>query len=124
MIRYIKKNDRLWAVIFLLFFLRGTDHPTEETRRRLQVMTKTNDGFEISREDLAIRGPGDFFGQRQHGLPALKIADLSCDMRLLDEAQQAAKDWTAQDPTLEKPESRMLRQRIEALFAVKAEGLN
>ena len=54
----------------------------------------------------------------------LKIADLSCDMRLLDEAQQAAKDWTAQDPTLEKPESRMLRQRIEALFAVKAEGLN
>ena len=101
-----------------------SEHPTEETKRRLQVMTKTNDGFEISREDLAIRGPGDFFGQRQHGLPALKIADLSCDMRLLDEAQQAAKDWTAQDPTLEKPESRMLRQRIEALFAVNAEGLN
>ena len=87
-------------------------------------MTKTNDGFEISREDLAIRGPGDFFGQRQHGLPALKIADLSCDMRLLDEAQQAAKDWMAQDPALEKTESRMLRARIDALFAVNAEGLN
>ena len=101
-----------------------SEHPTEETKRRLQVMTKTNDGFEISREDLAIRGPGDFFGQRQHGLPALKIADLSCDMRLLDEAQQAAKDWMAQDPALEKPESRMLRARIETLFAVNAEGLN
>ena len=101
-----------------------SEHPSEETKRRLKVMTKTNDGFEISREDLALRGPGDFFGQRQHGLPALKIADLSCDMALLDEAQQAAKGWMAQDPALEKPESRMLRQRIEALFAVNAEGLN
>ena len=101
-----------------------SEHPSEETKRRLKVMTKTNDGFEISREDLALRGPGDFFGQRQHGLPALKIADLSCDMALLDEAQQAAKGWMAQDPALEKPESGALRERIETLFAVKAEGLN
>lgn len=101
-----------------------SEHPSEETKRRLKVMTQTNDGFEISREDLALRGPGDFFGQRQHGLPALKIADLSCDMALLDEAQQAAKAWMAQDPELEKPESGALRARIETLFAVKAEGLN
>lgn len=101
-----------------------SEHPSEETKRRLKVMTQTNDGFEISREDLALRGPGDFFGQRQHGLPALKIADLSCDMALLDEAQQAAKSWMAQDPALEKPESGALRARIETLFAVKAEGLN
>ncbi len=101
-----------------------SEHPSEETKRRLKVMTKTNDGFEISREDLALRGPGDFFGQRQHGLPALKIADLSCDMALLDEAQQAAKDWMADDPALEKPESGALRERIETLFAVNAEGLN
>lgn len=101
-----------------------SEHPSEETKRRLKVMTKTNDGFEISREDLALRGPGDFFGQRQHGLPTLKIADLSCDMALLDEAQQAAKGWMAQDPGLEKPESGALRTRIETLFAVKAEGLN
>ena len=101
-----------------------SEHPSEETKRRLKVMTKTNDGFEISRKDLALRGPGDFFGQRQHGLPALKIADLSCDMALLDEAQQAAKAWMAQDPELEKPESGALRARIETLFAVKAEGLN
>ena len=101
-----------------------SEHPSEETKRRLKVMTQTNDGFEISREDLALRGPGDFFGQRQHGLPALKIADLSCDMALLDEAQQAAKAWMARDPGLEKPESGALRARIETLFAVKAEGLN
>ena len=101
-----------------------SEHPSEETKRRLKVMTQTNDGFEISRADLALRGPGDFFGQRQHGLPALKIADLSCDMALLDEAQQAAKGWMAQDPALEKPESGALRTRIETLFAVKAEGLN
>lgn len=101
-----------------------SEYPSEETKRRLKVMTKTNDGFEISREDLALRGPGDFFGQRQHGLPALKIADLSCDMALLDEAQQAAKGWMAQDPELEQPESGALRARIETLFAVKAEGLN
>ena len=101
-----------------------SEHPTEETKRRLKVMTRTNDGFEISREDLAIRGPGDFFGQRQHGLPALKIADLSCDMELLGEAQQAAKAWMADDPTLERPESGPLRARIETLFAVNAEGLN
>ena len=101
-----------------------SEHPSEETKRRLKVMTKTNDGFEISREDLALRGPGDFFGQRQHGLPALKVADLSCDMALLDEAQQAAKGWMAQDPALKKPESGALRARIETLFAVKAEGLN
>lgn len=101
-----------------------SDHPSEETRRRLKVMTKTNDGFEISREDLAIRGPGDFFGSRQHGLPSLKIADLSCDMRLLDEAQSAAKDWMAAHPELNDPESLPLRRRIEELFAVNAEGLN
>ena len=101
-----------------------SEHPSEETKRRLKVMTRTNDGFEISREDLALRGPGDFFGQRQHGLPALKIADLSCDMELLGEAQQAAKAWMAQDPRLEKPESGPLRRRIETLFAVNAEGLN
>ena len=101
-----------------------SDSDSEETKRRLKVMTQTNDGFKISEEDLRIRGPGDFFGQRQHGLPSLKVADLSCDMRLLDEAQNAAKALMAADPELSAPEHRTLRQRIEELFALHAEGLN
>ena len=96
----------------------------EETRQRLKIMTKTNDGFQISEEDLRLRGPGDFFGSRQHGLPAMKIADLSCDMRLLDEAQTAAKALLALDPALELPEHLPLRRRIGELFELNAEALN
>ena len=101
-----------------------SDNDSEETRRRLKVMTETNDGFRISEEDLKLRGPGDFFGARQHGLPNLKVADLSCDMRLLDEAQSAAKALMAADPDLSAIEHRALRERIEELFALHAEGLN
>ena len=101
-----------------------SDNQNEETRQRLNIMTKTNDGFKISEEDLRLRGPGDFFGSRQHGLPAMKIADLSCDMRLLDEAQTAAKELLADDGTLEKVEHTALRQRIGELFELNAEALN
>ncbi|MBR5217662.1 MAG: ATP-dependent DNA helicase RecG, partial [Oscillospiraceae bacterium] len=101
-----------------------SDTQNEETKQRLKVMTATNDGFKISEEDLRLRGPGDFFGQRQHGLPAMKIADLSCDMRLLDEAQTAAKALLAEDGALEKAENRALRRRIGELFELNAEALN
>ena len=101
-----------------------SDNQNEETRQRLKVMTKTNDGFKISEEDLRLRGPGDFFGQRQHGLPAMKIADLSCDMRLLDEAQKAAKELLAQDGDLSHIDHRALRRRIDELFEMNAEALN
>ncbi|NLU23228.1 MAG: ATP-dependent DNA helicase RecG [Clostridiales bacterium] len=101
-----------------------SDHPNEETRERLKVLTQTNDGFKISEEDLRLRGPGDFFGQRQHGLPALKIADLSCDMRLLKEAQQAAEELMDRDPALLLPSHRPLRERIARLFSVSADMLN
>ena len=101
-----------------------SDSDSEETKRRLKVMTQTNDGFKISEEDLKLRGPGDFFGARQHGLPSLKVADLSCDMRLLDEAQSAAKALMAADPDLSAPEHRALRERIDELFTLHAESLN
>ena len=101
-----------------------SDSRNEETRARLKVMTQTNDGFRIAEEDLKLRGPGDFFGQRQHGLPAMKIADLSCDMRLLDEAQTAARQLMAQDPELTKPTHQALRDRIRQLFDTNADMLN
>lgn len=101
-----------------------SDSRNEETRARLKVMTQTNDGFVISQEDLRLRGPGDFFGQRQHGLPAMKIADLSCDMRLLDEAQTAARQLMAQDPELTEPTHQALRDRIRQLFDTNADMLN
>ena len=101
-----------------------SDSRNEEARARLKVMTQTNDGFVISQEDLRLRGPGDFFGQRQHGLPAMKIADLSCDMRLLDEAQTAARQLMAQDPELTEPTHQALRDRIRQLFDTNADMLN
>ena len=101
-----------------------SDSRNEETRARLKVMTQTNDGFVISQEDLRLRGPGDFFGQRQHGLPAMKIADLSCDMRLLDEAQTAARQLMERDPELTEPTHQALRDRIRQLFDTNADMLN
>ena len=99
-----------------------SDHTAQETRERLQVMQRTNDGFKIAEEDLRLRGPGDFFGSRQHGLPAMKIADLSCDMRLLDEAQKAARQLLAGDPELQR--HRKLQQRVRQLLQRSAGTLN
>ena len=96
----------------------------EETKRRLKALTDTNDGFKIAEEDLKLRGPGDFFGQRQHGLPMLQIADLNCDMLLLSEAQTAARELLVGDDQLTAPEHRRLKQRIDELFALNAESLN
>ena len=99
-----------------------SDNRNEETRQRLQVMTKTADGFKIAEEDLRLRGPGDFFGQRQHGLPALKVADLSCDMALLQEARAAAEALMEQDPALK--DHPLTALRVEQLFAAKGDTLN
>ena len=110
-------SAKSWCVLL-------SDSDNEDTRRRLKVLTHTNDGFRISEEDLRLRGPGDFFGQRQHGLPTLKAADLSCDMRLLEEAQSAANDLLDGDPSLSDPGHALLRRRIDRLFAVNEGGLN
>ena len=89
----------------------------EDTRRRLQVMTSTSDGFRIAEEDLKLRGPGDFFGQRQHGLPELKIASIMEDMDVLEEARQAAQALLRQDPSLSLEEHRGLRAEVRRLFS-------
>ena len=102
-----------------------SDSTGEDTRRRLQVLCSTNDGFRIADEDLKLRGPGDFFGNRQHGLPQLHIADLNGDLPLLQQAQAAAAAQLAVDPTLTHPENAPLQQAVERLFAdVGENGLN
>lgn len=88
-----------------------------DSMARLRTLASTTDGFRISEEDLKLRGPGDFFGNRQHGLPRMKIADLAGDMRLLNEAQQAAHTLLEQDPNLSEPDNRPVLNRVRQLFA-------
>ena len=99
-----------------------SDNQNEETKQRLKVMTKTADGFKIAEEDLRLRGPGDFFGERQHGLPGLKIADIGCDTQLLKEAQQAAEELLEKDPDLRNHPA--AAERVAELFAQASDTLN
>ena len=101
-----------------------TSNRNQETRARLKVLTQTTDGFRISEEDLKLRGPGDFFGKRQHGLPQMRIADLAGDIRLLKEAQEAAQALLAEDPTLDRPEHQPLKEQIRRLFTEHADIFN
>ena len=99
-----------------------SDSQNEETKQRLKVMTKTADGFKIAEEDLRLRGPGDFFGERQHGLPGLRIADIGCDTQLLKEAQQAAEELLEKDPDLRDHPA--AAARVAELFAQASDTLN
>ena len=99
-----------------------SDHTGEDNRARLDAMRRTQSGFALAEEDLKLRGPGDFFGSRQHGLPALRVADLTCDMELLHEAQSAAQATLADDPTLTGHP--LLQARIHSLFALNAKAMN
>lgn len=101
-----------------------SDSDNETSVSRLKVMTKTCDGFKISEEDLKLRGPGDFFGSRQHGLPEMHIADLCSDMNVLQTAQAAANELLAEDVELCKPEHTKLRLAVERLFEQNADTLN
>ena len=101
-----------------------SDNRSPDTRARLKVLTQTNDGFQIAEEDLKLRGPGDFFGERQHGLPALRVADLETDTRVLKEAQDAAAELLAADPELTQPEHRPLLEKVRRLFAEDPDRFN
>ncbi len=93
-----------------------SDAQNDEAKTRLNVMCKTSDGFKIADEDLKLRGPGDFFGSRQHGLPKMKIANLLNDMKTLKEAQAEAKKVLADDPRLRKKENEFLRKAVINLY--------
>lgn len=96
----------------------------EIARERLKIFTETTDGFKIAEEDLRLRGPGDFFGSRQHGLPMLRIASLVTDMQTLSEAQAAARALLEHDPALSAPDNALLKASVEALIAASADTLN
>ena len=101
-----------------------SDHTGEENRRRLSVLCATNDGFRIADEDLKLRGPGDFFGDRQHGLPQLRIANLMGDVSLLQQAQACAADLV-ESPALCTELYAPLREAVARLFDhVGEQGLN
>ena len=93
----------------------------EETIKRLKALCKTTDGFKIAEEDLSLRGPGDFFGSRQSGLPTFRVANLSYDLQTLKEAQKASADWIDTYGDSDAPEAAALRERIGDLF-LRAEG--
>ena len=92
-----------------------------DTLQRLKALCKTTDGFKIAEEDLKLRGPGDFFGSRQSGLPAFQMADLSFDLGTLKQAQVASAQWIEQYGTSDTPEAAALRARIGELFR-RSEG--
>ena len=94
-----------------------SDNGSEAVRQRLQFLCRTADGFAVARYDLETRGPGDFFGSAQHGLPTLRVADLVQDTRTLQVAQTEAKALLAQDPNLAQPQHKALSDEVARLFA-------
>ena len=93
-----------------------TDSTSEYTKARIDTMVRTSDGFEIANEDLKLRGPGNFFGAQQHGLPTLRIADMAADTMLVHETSVLAEDILSADPKLTSQENAGLRRLVQGLF--------
>ena len=93
-----------------------SDNASESVQKRLKFLCSTSDGFAVAQYDLETRGPGDFFGSRQHGLPTLQIADLMNDTRTLHAAQSEAVALLAEDPLLERPEHALLARQVKQMF--------
>ena len=100
-----------------------SDNASESVQKRLRFLCSTSDGFAVAQYDLETRGPGDFFGSRQHGLPTLQIADLMNDTRTLHAAQSEAVALLAEDPLLERSEHALLARQVEQMFD-KAGAMN
>jgi ATP-dependent DNA helicase RecG len=89
---------------------------TDSAQERLRAMTRTNDGFEIAEMDLRLRGPGEFFGTRQHGLPEMKLADITQEIEMLQIARDDARAILDRDPKLSQPAHHALREALRAEF--------
>lgn len=93
-----------------------SDAQNREAEERFEIMCRTSDGFEIAKKDLEMRGPGDFFGSRQHGLPDMRIANLMTDTRILYEAQKTAKEIVDNEVSITSEERHLLAQEMKRLF--------
>ena len=100
-----------------------SDNASESVQKRLKFLCSTSDGFAVAQYDLETRGPGDFFGSRQHGLPTLQIADLMNDTRTLHAAQSEAVALLAEDSLLQRPGHALLARQVEQMFD-KAGAMN
>ena len=89
---------------------------TEVAAKRNEIMVNCSDGFTIAEEDLKLRGPGEIFGTRQHGLPELNIADLVKHVDILDQVKDVAKDILEEDPYLRDPDNQVLRDKVKKMF--------
>jgi len=94
-----------------------SDDEGENAKQRFEVFCSTTDGFVIAEKDLELRGPGDFFGERQHGIPQFKIADIFTDSKSLYAAQKIAEGISSLDPRLQRAENRMLKESVDRLIA-------
>lgn len=93
-----------------------SSHQGQNAQQRLRFLSQNTDGFAVAQYDLETRGPGDFFGSRQHGLPALRIAELTTDTALLQAAQKEAQALLQEDPKLGQPQHQTLADNVESLF--------
>ena len=98
------------------FCILMSDSKTDYAKARFKAMCDTTDGYKIADTDLALRGPGNFFGKEQHGLPPMKVADLADDAEVLTEVEKLAEDILARDPMLVSAENAGLRENVEDLF--------
>ena len=109
----LEKEDLIYPIYFKEE-LQGDEK--EETSKRLSILNQSNDGFQIAAEDLKLRGPGDFFGSRQSGLPTFRMASLTVDIQTLKDAQEASAYWIDTNGTADTPTAQALRKRIGELF--------
>jgi len=98
-----------------------SDSSTEEAQERLQAVEATTDGFELAQKDLEMRGPGEFLGTRQSGLPDLKLASVT-DLKLIETAREAARRFFETDPELAQPDNRLLARQVQAAFGPAQPG--
>ncbi|BBP89271.1 hypothetical protein BsIDN1_28890 [Bacillus safensis] len=94
------------------FCILMADPKSETGKERMRIMSETTDGFELSEKDLELRGPGDFFGKKQSGMPEFKVADMVHDYRALETARKDAADLVQSDAFLTDPEYKELRQTL------------